>query len=79
MSNLNKHILSDKVKWIICVAAFVLVAVFLAAACTQGFTNANPWGWFDEKEEKNTAEAVLMSEECTREAGIVLSETHYYF
>lgn len=50
-NNLDKHCQSDKLKWIVSVIVFILLGVFVAAACTQGFTNGNPWGWFDKKEE----------------------------
>lgn len=62
--NLNEHICSDKVKWLFSVFAFILVAVFLAAACTQGFTNANPWGWFGEKEAEKSAQGGLFIEDA---------------
>lgn len=58
---LREHICSDKMKWFASVIAFILLAVFLAAACTQGFKNGNPWGWFD-KEETQTEE---LSDEST--------------
>lgn len=64
-NNFDKHVFSDKIKWVATVLAFLLLAVFVAAACTQGFTNANPWGWFDkkEKDEQAKGEMVVTPEE----------------
>lgn len=72
-TNFERHIFSDKIRWFISATAFILLAVFLAAACTQGFTNGNPWGWFDKKEEE-TEEArggLVLSDEV-QEKGISL-------
>lgn len=56
-NNLNKHICSDKIKWLATLIAILLLAVAVAAACTQGFTNGNPWGWFDKKEDEPGSDA----------------------
>lgn len=48
----QRHEARDKFKWILSAIAIILLAVFLTAACTQGFTNANPWGWFGKNEEQ---------------------------
>lgn len=56
-NNLDKHICSDKAKWILSAVAFVLLGIFVAAACTQGFTNGDPWGWFGKKEDEKNGSA----------------------
>ncbi|MBQ8550912.1 MAG: hypothetical protein IJ426_06175 [Clostridia bacterium] len=48
-NNLFKHEKADKIKWIITFAAIFLLGVFVLAACTNGFTDANPYGWFGER------------------------------
>ena len=40
----------DKLKWVLVTLAILVLGVMVAAACTQGFTNPNPFGWLDEKE-----------------------------
>ncbi len=47
---------NDTVKWIAIVLCIVVLGVAVAAALTQGFTNANPYGWLDKKE-KQTEES----------------------
>ena len=42
-----KHEKSDSIKWFIVFGAIVLLAIFVLAANTKGFTDANPYGWFD--------------------------------
>ena len=63
-NELRQHKKSDAVKWIIVFACVILLAVAVTAAITQGFTNWNPWGWFDEAkktgETVKTAAAVLL-------------------
>ena len=62
-NELRRHKKSDAVKWIIVFACVILLAVAVTAAITQGFTNWNPWGWFDAKktgETVKTAAAVLL-------------------
>ncbi len=49
---LEQHKTKDKVKWIFTMIAIILLAVFLTAACTQGFKNFNPWGWLNSDEEQ---------------------------
>ncbi len=46
----------DKIKWIAVIAAIVILTVFVIAANTNGFTNADPYGWFSKQESaENTA------------------------
>lgn len=40
----------DSIKWAIVALAIIVLGIMVAAACTQGFTNANPYGWLDKKE-----------------------------
>ncbi len=47
----QKHQKSDGVKWISVLICVVLLAVSVSAALTKGFTDFNPYGWFDEKSE----------------------------
>ena len=44
------HKKNDTVKWIIAFTAIFLLAVFVLAANTRGFTDLNPYGWFGENE-----------------------------
>lgn len=44
-----EHKKSDFVKWIIVFSAIVLLSVFVLAANTQGFTDADPYGWFSKQ------------------------------
>lgn len=54
----------------------LVLAVFVAAACTNGFTTANPYGWFDKKEVETVDGAaianVLEIQEVTASANIRL-------
>lgn len=43
----------DTIKWIAVFACIVVLAVFVLAANTNGFTDFNPYGWFDSKQETN--------------------------
>ena len=45
-----EHKRRDRFKWIIAFGAIILLAVFVLAANTNGFTNADPYGWFTEDE-----------------------------
>lgn len=40
----------DTFKWIAVFLAIIILGVAVAAGLTQGFTNANPYGWLDKKE-----------------------------
>nr|MCR5193683.1 hypothetical protein [Bacteroidales bacterium] len=40
----------DSIKWIAVVLVILILGVAVAAALTQGFTNANPYGWLDKKQ-----------------------------
>ena len=49
-----QHKRKDKVKWIIVFTAIILLAASVIGVATEGFTNANPYRWFDgEKETEN--------------------------
>ena len=41
---------NDSIKWIAVVLVILILGVAVAAALTQGFTNANPYGWLDKKQ-----------------------------
>ncbi|MBO4736369.1 MAG: hypothetical protein J5614_08230 [Paludibacteraceae bacterium] len=41
---------NDSIKWIAIVLVILILGVAVAAALTQGFTNANPYGWLDKKQ-----------------------------
>lgn len=43
----------DTIKWIAVFACIVVLAVFVLVANTNGFTDFNPYGWFDSKQETN--------------------------
>lgn len=43
----------DTIKWIAVFACIVVLAVFVFAVNTNGFTDFNPYGWFDSKQETN--------------------------
>lgn len=43
----------DTIKWIAVFSCIVVLAVFVLAANTNGFTDFNPYGWFDSKQETN--------------------------
>lgn len=65
-SDTERQACREKIKWGAVIVAIVLLAVAVAAACTQGFTNANPWGWFGKEKEEQTVEklAVLPADEA---------------
>ena len=44
---LRRHKRSDAVKWVIVFAAIIVLGVAVAAAITNGFTEWNPYGWFE--------------------------------
>lgn len=50
-NSLSKHAKSDRAKWIITFLAVILLSVGVLAAITQGFTNWDPYGWFDKPQE----------------------------
>ena len=57
---LRRHKRSDAVKWVIVFAAIIVLGVAVAAAITDGFTEWNPYGWFDSvKEGGETAARAL--------------------
>lgn len=47
---------NDTLKWIFVTIAILLLSVFVAAACTNGFTDINGLGWFDEVVEEPSDE-----------------------
>lgn len=42
--------IQEKIKWIAVIAVLLTLTVFVVAANTNGFTNADPYGWFSKKE-----------------------------
>lgn len=64
-NELNKHKKSDAVKWVLVFVAIILLAVSVAAAITQGFTTANPWGWLDKSISKTTSSKQFIENEVT--------------
>lgn len=40
----------DTIKWVLAFISILMLGVMVAAIMTQGFTNANPYGWFGDKE-----------------------------
>lgn len=42
--------INDKIKWIAMLVCIAILAVFVMAANTNGFTNFNPYGWFGTKQ-----------------------------
>lgn len=42
--------INDKIKWIAMLVCIVILAVFVMAANTNGFTDFNPYGWFGAKQ-----------------------------
>lgn len=45
----QKHKRSDTVKWIAVFLVLCILGVSVSAALTKGFTDANPYGWFNKK------------------------------
>ena len=56
-NELNKNKKSDSIKWIVVFAAIILLAVSLVAIATQGFSNSDPYGWFENKNEQKPEES----------------------
>lgn len=56
-NELNKHKKSDSIKWIVVFTAIILLAVSLVAIATQGFSNSDPYGWFENKNEQKPEES----------------------
>lgn len=56
MQNFEEHKRSDRIKWVAITVVVLLLAVAVSAALTQGFTNANPYGWLDKKTETTPEE-----------------------
>lgn len=48
----------DTIKWVLAFTAILMLGVMVAAIMTQGFTNANPYGWFGEKEAYKEVKAI---------------------
>ena len=48
MNNLNQHVRSDKVKWIITGIALVLILAILGGVLTAVLTETNPKDWFEQ-------------------------------
>ena len=77
---------NESIKWIAVVLVILILGVAVAAALTQGFTNANPYGWLDKKhaepeepadeeEEVETQMRIsLLSVSDFQEYGILLEE-----
>ena len=75
-----QHKRKDKVKWIIVFTAIILLATSVIGVATEGFTNANPYRWFDgEKETENppnNAPTGTLSATATKGNIIKLSATN---
>ena len=52
----ENHKRKDAIKWVAVFLIIAILGVAVAAAITQGFTNANPYGWLDKKQEQEQAE-----------------------
>lgn len=48
--------IKENIKWIALLVCIVVLAVFVLAANTNGFTNFNPYGWFGDSKGKTEAE-----------------------
>lgn len=57
MSNLNRHIKSDKAKWIITGIVFVLILAILGGVVAAVVTETNPKDWFNKPSEENSSES----------------------
>lgn len=73
---MNNNYKSDKVKWIIVFLSIIVLSVFVLAANTNGFTTANPYGWFgnetkEESVETNTSSGIV------NEAGLEIHNTKF--
>lgn len=63
---------NDSIKWIAVVLVILILGVAVAAALTQGFTNANPYGWLDKKSEQPAEEPANEEEEVEAQMRISL-------
>ena len=54
MKNLNQHVKSDKVKWIITGIALVLILAILGGVLAAVLTETNPKDWFEQSAEEKT-------------------------
>lgn len=54
MKNLNQHVKSDKVKWIITGIALVLILAILGGVLAAVLTETNPKDWFEQPAEEET-------------------------
>lgn len=54
-NELQKHKKLDAIKWIVVFVAIAVLTVSVAAALTKGFTDSNPFGWFDKQTEQTPA------------------------
>lgn len=48
--------IKENIKWIALLVCIVILAVFVLAANTNGFTDFNPYGWFEDNKGKTEAE-----------------------
>lgn len=62
MSNLNRHIKSDKAKWIITGIVFVLILAILGGVVAAVVTETNPKDWFNKPSEEVTEELPIESD-----------------
>lgn len=51
-----EHKRRDKVKWVIVFISIILLGALVLAAITNGFTDADPYGWLSADEEQNSQE-----------------------
>lgn len=59
MSDLNKHVKSDKIKWIITGIAILVILVLLAGILASIITETNPKNWFKKKESSDSMKQVI--------------------
>lgn len=62
---------SDAIKWIAVTLVILILGVAVAAALTQGFTNANPYGWLDKKEDQKTEEKPVEQDVATAKFSVL--------
>lgn len=81
-NNFLKHEKSDKIKWIIAFTAIILLGALLLAVFTNGFTDNDPYGWFEtepetESEMPATTDELPAETEISNEAGLEIHNTKF--
>lgn len=56
MNDLQRHKKSDTIKWIIVFVAIIVLFAGMIASITNGFTDFNQYGWFDEENKQENAD-----------------------